>query len=96
MLLSAIFYMGTLRIVVKEGMLSKETHKMLIRIIGYIAWRYRIAPSGADLEGAMYEDVEKEVYIDVTHLTRDRHDKVQRLTLEELSDREKKGRVYSS
>jgi len=73
MLLSAIFYMGTLRIVVKEGMLSKETHEMLIRIIGYIAWRYRIAPSGADLEGAVFDDVGKEVYIDVTHMLRGKY-----------------------
>jgi hypothetical protein len=65
--------MGTLRVTIKEGMLSRETHRMLIHIIGYIAWRYRIAPSGADLEGAMYEDVGKEVYIDVTHMLRGKY-----------------------
>ena len=62
--------MGSLRVAIKEGLLSKETHKMLIHIIGYIAWRYRIAPSGADLEGAIYENVEKRIYKDVLHVLR--------------------------
>jgi hypothetical protein len=67
--------MGTLRVAVKDGMLSKETHRKLIYIIGYIAWKHRIAPSGADLEGAVYEDVEKEVYEDVVCMLNRRYGK---------------------
>jgi len=62
--------MGTLRIAIREGLLSKETHRLLIHVIGYIAWQHRIAPSGADMEGAVYEDVGKEIYKDVRHLLR--------------------------
>jgi len=62
--------MGTLRIAIKDGLTSKETHKELVCVIGYIAWQHRIAPSGADLEGAVYEDVGKEIYKDVKHLLR--------------------------
>jgi hypothetical protein len=62
--------MGSLRIVIKDGLLSKETHRALVYLIGYIAWRHRIAPSGADLEGALYEDVKKELYEDVRRLLR--------------------------
>jgi len=49
--------------------LSKETHRELIYIIGYIAWRYRKAPEGADLEGAVF-NVTREVYEDVKRLLR--------------------------
>jgi len=62
--------MGTLRIVIKDGLTSKETHKELVCVIGYIAWQHRIAPSGADLEGAVYEDAKKELYRDVKSFLR--------------------------
>ena len=67
--------MGSLRVVIKDGLLSKEAHRVLICIIGYIAWRYGIAPSGADLEGAVFDDVEKEVYEDVVHMLNRRYGK---------------------
>jgi hypothetical protein len=62
--------MGSLRIAIKEGLLSKETHRMLVYVIGYIAWQHRIAPSGADLEGAIYENIERKIYRDVKRLLR--------------------------
>ena len=64
--------MGTLRVVIKDGLLTRETHEELVYVIGYIAWQYRVAPSGADLEGAVYEDVGRKVYSDVKRLLRRR------------------------
>jgi len=75
--------MGMLRVTIKEGMLTRETHKMLIYVIGYIAWRYRIAPSGADLEGAIYENIERKIYRDVKRLLRRKEDKFLEVSYEE-------------
>jgi len=75
--------MGMLRVTIKEGMLTRETHKMLIYVIGYIAWRYRIAPSGADLEGAIYENIERKIYRDVKRLLRRKEDRFLEVSYEE-------------
>ena len=72
-----------LRVTIKEGMLTRETHKMLIYVIGYIAWRYRIAPSGADLEGAIYENIERKIYRDVKRLLRRKEDRFLEVSYEE-------------
>jgi hypothetical protein len=44
-----------LRIVVQDGLLSPHTHKLMKWISSYVSAVYGVAPSGMDLEGALFE-----------------------------------------
>ncbi len=49
-----------LRVAIREGLLDNKTHKTMKLMTSYISTTYDIKPSFMDLEGAVFEDVDKQ------------------------------------
>jgi hypothetical protein len=50
-----------LRIGVQEGLLDRVTHRVMKMMVSYIATKYNIQPGLVDLEGAVFDDIDKEL-----------------------------------
>jgi hypothetical protein len=48
-----------LRIGVQEGLLDPQTHRVMKMIVSYVSTMYNIRPGLMDLEGAIFDDVDK-------------------------------------
>jgi hypothetical protein len=48
-----------LRVGIKEGLLDSQTHKTMKMLVSYISTSYNIRPGLVDLEGAIFDDVDK-------------------------------------
>ena len=44
-----------LRIVVRDGLLDRKTHRIMKMLASYVSSKYKIWPIGMDLEGAAFE-----------------------------------------
>ncbi len=48
-----------LRVGVQEGMLDRQTHRVMKMLVSYVSTMYNIRPSLMDLEGAIFDDVDE-------------------------------------
>jgi len=50
-----------LRVGVQEGLLDPHTHRVMKMIVSYISSMYELQPAFIDLEGAIFENVDREL-----------------------------------
>ena len=50
-----------LRVGVQEGLLDPHTHRVMKMIVSYISSTYELQPAFIDLEGAIFENVDREL-----------------------------------
>ena len=54
-----------LRIGVQEGLLDPQTHRVMKMIVSYVSTMYNIRPGLMDLEGAIFDDVDKTLCVKI-------------------------------
>jgi hypothetical protein len=50
-----------LRVGIQEGMLDRTTHRVMKMIVSYISSMYELQPALMDLEGGVFDDIDKEL-----------------------------------
>jgi hypothetical protein len=56
-----------LRIGVQEGLLDRQTHRIMKMLVSYVSVTYNIRPGLIDLEGAIFDDVDEKLCIKIVN-----------------------------
>jgi hypothetical protein len=54
-----------LRIGIQEGLLDRQTHRIMKTLASYISTTYNIRPGLMDLEGTIFDDIDEELCLKI-------------------------------